>query len=113
VASRSLLDTASASLLANSTVREKREATKAIRDAARAAEGATKPTRGRSATAKERATAAELQKRLRAAGLERAQVQALATRPGLGADVAIGRVPLAQMATLCAVMCGTTKRRTG
>jgi hypothetical protein len=100
--------------VANSTVREKQEAAKAIREARRAAEGlADKPTRGRSTTARERSTAADLQKRLRAAGLERARVEAVARGAALGADLAIDRVPMAQMATLCAVMCGKAKRRGG
>jgi hypothetical protein len=31
----------------------------------------------------------------------------------LGGNLAVDRVPMAQMATLCAMMCGKTKRRTG
>ena len=62
-------------------------------------------------TAKERSTAADLQKRMRAAGLERASAEARATRAGQQADVVIAGVPIGAVSTLCAAICGTGKTR--
>ncbi|MEJ7734125.1 MAG: hypothetical protein WKG00_33645 [Polyangiaceae bacterium] len=90
------------------SARERIEAAKEIRRASDAA-----GTRGgRSVTAKERSTAADLQQRMRAAGLERASVEAKATRSGQQADLAITGVPIGAVSTLCAAIGGrgTTRR---
>jgi hypothetical protein len=80
------------------STREKREAAKELL-AGRGIKGA------RTSSVQERAVAAEAQKRLRAAGLERARVQVLATRPGQPSDLMIDRVPVPALATLCASLC--------
>lgn len=81
-----------------------REREKAIRELREARPQVGK--RGRGVSAAERQLAADLQERLRAAGLERATVEVTAGRMGQPADLAITRVSVAAMATLCAVMCG-------
>ncbi len=58
------------------------------------------PRRGKTTTADERERAAALQSALRAGGLDRARVIAVATKPGQSADVRIDRVPLAQLSAL-------------
>jgi hypothetical protein len=56
--------------------------------------------RGKTTTPDERARAQSLQKALRAAGLTRAHVRAVAFKPGQGADLAITGVPMARAALL-------------
>lgn len=91
----------------NASARERLDAAKEIR---RAQEGAG--TRGgRSVSAKEQSTAAELQKRMRAAGLERATVEVKARRAGQQGDLVIGGVPVGAVSTLCAAICGAEKPR--
>jgi hypothetical protein len=82
-----------------SSTREKREAAKELL-AGRGIKGA------RTASLEERAVAADAQRKLRAAGLERARVQALATRSGQPSDLAIAGVPVPALATLCTALCG-------
>lgn len=64
----------------------------------RQARGTTR--RGRTTTPDERASAARLEARLHALGLERVRVIALATKPGQGADVRIEHLPVAQLELL-------------
>ncbi|MEJ7729022.1 MAG: hypothetical protein WKG00_07400 [Polyangiaceae bacterium] len=85
-----------------SSTREKREAAKELL-AGRGIKGA------RTASLQERAVAADAQKKLRAAGLERATVQALATRPGQPSDLRIDGVPVPALPTLCTALCGKPK----
>ena len=84
------------------SAREIERAAKAIR----AAHGRKKSSRGRTTTPDEVKAAAELQKRLRKAGLARAEVSALATGPGRGADLRIEGVPVAELSGLCGALCG-------
>jgi hypothetical protein len=85
------------------TAREVLEAAKEIRRA-----NPTAGSRGgRTVKATDRATAAELEKKLRAAGLERARVQAVATRAGQPGDLKIEGVPVGAVGTLCSAICGT------
>jgi hypothetical protein len=91
------------------SARERLEAAKEIRRAS----GAAGTRGGRSVTAKERSPAADLQKRMRAAGLKRASVEAKATRAGQQADLVIAGVPVGAVSRLCAAICGTGKTRRG
>ena len=91
----------------NASARERLDAAKEIR---RASAGAG--TRGgRSVSAKERSVAADLEKRMRSAGLERARVEAKAGRAGQQADLVISGVPVGAVSTLRAAICGTGKTR--
>jgi hypothetical protein len=90
-----------------STAREVLEAAKEIRRA-----NPTAGSRGgRTVKASDRATAAELEKKLRAAGLERARVQAVATRAGQQGDLKIEGVPVGAVGTLCQAICETAAGR--
>jgi hypothetical protein len=60
--------------------------------------------RGRSTTADERAYAVRLEERLRRAGLERATVEAVATKPGQIADLRIAHVPIDSARALAHVL---------
>lgn len=81
------------------SVRDLREAAKDVRSAsAVTSDGKPKP-RGRTTSMEERTAAAKLEAALHAAGLDRARVSAVATKPGQGADLRIERVPVAQLAT--------------
>lgn len=60
--------------------------------------------RGRTTTPDERSRAARLEESLRAAGLDRARVIAVATRPGQEADLRIERVPMSATKALRAAL---------
>jgi hypothetical protein len=77
----------------SASVRDLREAAKDVRDAS----GKGGRPRGRTTSPAERAEAAKLEAALRKAGLDRARVAAVATKPGQGADLRIERVPVAQL----------------
>jgi hypothetical protein len=94
-----------------STSREKDEAAKEIRDAAREAarksgdEGGSKAPRGRTTSAEERRVAAEAEAALHAVGLKDARVRAVATRPGKPGALRIEGIPTTQVALLCKALC--------
>jgi len=67
--------------------------------------------RGRTTNSDERDIAKQLQARLRKAGLERAKVTAVATKPGQEADLRIECVPVGRIAKVCKAICGKPKRR--
>ena len=73
--------------------------------AERAGGGGSGKVRGRTALPAERARAAELQRRLVAAGLRRATVTAVATRPGQPSDLRIEHIPVAELERLCKALC--------
>lgn len=86
-----------------STTRQKNEAAKEIRGGRGG---------GRSASMAERAVAAKAQAQLRAAGLKRARVQAVATRPGQPSDLRVDGVPVPELDTMCTALCVRPKRAT-
>ena len=67
----------------------------------RPAGGSGGKVRGRTALPAERARAAELERKLIAAGLPRATVTAVATRPGQPSDLRIEHIPVAEVDRLC------------
>ncbi|HEY8078180.1 MAG TPA: hypothetical protein VIF62_28830, partial [Labilithrix sp.] len=82
------------------------QAAKTIRQATRAA----KPRRGRTTTADERALAAAAQRALRAAGLARAIVVAVATKPGEVSDLRIQHVPADRLSHLARALAALAKK---
>jgi hypothetical protein len=89
-----------------STVREKEDAAKEIRDAT-PTEG--KKKRGTTTSAEDRRVAAEAEAALHAVGLKRAEVRAVA-RPGKVADLRIEGIPTSDMALLCKALCGRRRK---
>jgi hypothetical protein len=87
--------------VAGSSVREKEEAAKAIREAT----GAAKPAKGRTTTADDRRVAAEVEKALRAAGLRAARVRAVATQPSRPSDLRLEGIPVDGLPLLCKALC--------
>ncbi len=84
--------------------------TREIQAAAKELRIAARPTtlvRGRTTTAEERAQAAVLQSTLHAAGLTRARVAAVATKPGQEADIRIERLPVSALGKLRAALAKT------
>jgi hypothetical protein len=86
--------------VAKASAAKKLNAAKALRDAAMDSGPSGRKGRGRRTTVEERRVAREIEARLRAAGLERARVEAVATRQGQGADVRLEGVPLAAVREL-------------
>jgi hypothetical protein len=70
-----------------------------------------KPRRGRTTTAEERAVAAALQKALRAAGIARATVEAIATKPGVISDLRIAHLPIDAIATAARALAAGARAR--
>jgi len=75
-------------------------AAKAIREQ----RATTKPRRGRTTTADERATATALEASLHTAGLRNARVTAVATKPGATCDVRIEHVPIDELRVLATAL---------
>jgi hypothetical protein len=78
----------------SSTVREKKDAAKEIREGAKAREGSRKS--GMTTSAEDRRVAAKAEAALQAVGLERAKVRAVA-RPGRVADLRIEGIPTSEL----------------
>lgn len=73
----------------------------------RDAQDAGRPRRGRTTTPAERAFAARLEKSLHAAGLTRATVEAVATKPGQPSDLRIAHVPVDRAGALAKALRGS------
>lgn len=86
--------------VSKASVRELHAAAKDLRSAG---PKATRP-KGRTTTAEERGRAATLQAALQTAGLPRARVEAIATKPGQEADVRIQGVPMSALDKLRAAL---------
>jgi len=89
-----------------SSVRDKREATKEVREAA---SGGKRNTKGSSTSAEDRRVAAEAEAALQAVGLKRASVRAVA-RPGKVGDLRIEGIPTSEMRLLCKALCGARRK---
>jgi hypothetical protein len=96
--------------VARASAARKMAAAKAIREAQEDAGLREAKGRGRKTTVEERKAAREIEARLRAAGLARARVRALATKAGQGADMRLDGVPLAAVREICAGLCSHKRR---
>jgi hypothetical protein len=89
----------------DSSVRDKLEAAKEIREA-----GAKRPARGRSTSANDRRVAAEAQAALRAAGIPGAKVQAMAGRPSRPSELRFEGIPVDGLGLLCTALCARRRK---